>query len=66
MCSVDVTQLFLDDVIAWKWTQEFLEMVWIVYLNDHMSGTQDVILGNCFVFELLHQNHNDIEYNTLT
>lgn len=43
----------------WKW-------LGYVYLNDHMSGTQDVILGNCFVFELLHQNHNDIEYNTLT
>lgn len=32
-----------------------------------MSGTQDVIWGNCFVFELQHADlilHNDMQYNT--
>lgn len=37
-----------------------------VYLNDHMSGTQDAIWGNCFVFELVYANLmlcNDMGYN---
>ena len=28
-----------------------------IYINDHMSGTQDVILDNCFVFELVQTSY---------
>lgn len=42
----------LDDVIVWKWTQEFLEMARMraFQFRAHMLGTQDIIWDNDFAF----------------